>query len=110
MENLICRSTLSHDFYQYLVGRRAGTKKTTLRQCRQLVEWSIEYACMERAERERVLVEWELRWEEFLRWLLSVPEFRAQRPTRAEREAKEKERARELEERARKSAARLTRI
>ena len=37
---------------------------------------------MERAERERVLVEWELRWEEFLRWLLSVPEFRAQRPTR----------------------------
>ena len=63
---------------------------------------------MERAERERVLVEWELRWEEFLRWVLSVPEFRAQRLTRAEREAEEKQRARELEERAKKSAAEAT--
>ena len=72
-------STLSHDFYQYLVGRPRGAKRTTLRQCRQLVQWSLEHACMDPTERERVLVEWELRWVEFLDWLLNVPEFRAER-------------------------------
>lgn len=35
-------------------------------------------------ERERVQIEWELRWDEFLNWINSVPEFRVEKFTRAE--------------------------
>ncbi|RYP58636.1 hypothetical protein DL769_008853 [Monosporascus sp. CRB-8-3] len=100
------RSTLSHDFYQYIVGRKDGQKKTTLQQCRQLIQWSIDHACMTQEERERVQVEWELRWDEFLDWVNKVPEFQVKKPTRAEVAAMEAvaERKAKEEEGKRKAA------
>lgn len=60
------RSSLSHDFYQVMVGKAdmglAGWK--------QLVLWSIEHACMDDAERVAVLQQWEKQWEEFLEWVV----------------------------------------
>lgn len=47
-------------------------------------------------ERERVQVEWELRWDEFLKWINNVPEFKVEKHTHAgkaevETEAKQQE-------------------
>ncbi|KAI1458779.1 Metallo-dependent hydrolase [Annulohypoxylon moriforme] len=65
-------STLSHDFYEFLVGNR----NMNLFGWRQLARWSIDHSCMSLVERERVLAEWERRWrEEF------IPELR-EKPTR----------------------------
>ncbi|KAI1662234.1 Metallo-dependent hydrolase [Daldinia decipiens] len=61
------RSTLSHDFYEVMVGNRS----MNLFGWRQLARWSIDHACMNQVERERVLVEWERRWkEEFIPQIL----------------------------------------
>ncbi|KAI0847287.1 Metallo-dependent hydrolase [Daldinia vernicosa] len=54
------RSTLSHDFYEVMVGNRS----MNLFGWRQLARWSIDHACMSQVERERVLVEWERRWKD----------------------------------------------
>ncbi|KAI1141483.1 Metallo-dependent hydrolase [Hypoxylon sp. FL0543] len=59
-------STLSHDFYEVLVGNR----NINLFGWRQLARWSIDHSCLSQVERERILVEWERRWtEEFIPWL-----------------------------------------
>ncbi|KAI2628731.1 Metallo-dependent hydrolase [Hypoxylon sp. NC1633] len=73
----IFRSTLSHDFYEVMVGNR----NMNLHGWRQLAIWSIDHACMNEVERERVLVEWERRWnDEFIPGLLGKPP--AHRPAR----------------------------
>lgn len=57
------RSTLSHDFYEVMV----GNQNMNLYGWHQLALWSIDHACLSRVERERMLVEWERRWtEEFI--------------------------------------------
>ncbi len=85
-----------------MVGRKDGGQKTSLQQCRQLVQWSIDHACMTPDERERVQVEWELRWGEFLDWINSIPEFKAEKLTRAER-AEAERKAKEQEEKSKAS-------
>ncbi|KAI1079879.1 Metallo-dependent hydrolase [Whalleya microplaca] len=54
------RSTLSHDFYEVMV----GNKKMNLHGWRQLAKWSIDHSCMNEVERARVLCEWDRRWRE----------------------------------------------
>ncbi|KAG7117596.1 Adenosine deaminase AGSA like protein [Verticillium longisporum] len=56
------RSTLSHDFYQFMVGRQ----DTTLFGWKQLIQWSIKHACMEDKQRNKVTAVWEGLWETFL--------------------------------------------
>ncbi|KAI0888359.1 Metallo-dependent hydrolase [Annulohypoxylon maeteangense] len=76
-------STLSHDFYEFMVGNR----NMNLYGWRQLARWSIDHSCMSVVERERILVEWERRWrEEFIPELLGKQS--AQRPTRFDRLSK----------------------
>lgn len=74
------RSTLSHDFYEVMVGNR----DMNLHGWRQLARWSIDHSCLTPVERERVLVEWERRWkEEFIPEVLRGPP--TTRPVRLDR-------------------------
>ncbi|KAI2610084.1 Metallo-dependent hydrolase [Hypoxylon fragiforme] len=70
-------STLSHDFYEVMVGNR----NMNLYGWRQLARWSLDHSCMSQVERERVLVEWERRWkEEFIPQILEEnPDYRPAR-------------------------------
>lgn len=61
-----CRTTLSHDFYQVMIGK----DDMTLHGWRQLVEWSLEHSRMDDAERADALREWEKLWDGFVRWVL----------------------------------------
>ncbi|OHE98046.1 adenosine/AMP deaminase [Colletotrichum orchidophilum] len=63
----IFRSTLSHDFYQAMVGKT----DMTLHGWRQLIEWSLEHSCMSKEELAAVRMEWEKRWKKFLEWILT---------------------------------------
>lgn len=69
------RSTLSHDFYQFLVGRGRGDQAMTLHVCKQLIQWSIEHACLDDKERLEIQGEWETRWGEFIRWINATNAF-----------------------------------
>ncbi|XXG95465.1 jun-like transcription factor [Hypoxylon texense] len=65
-------STLSHDFYEVMV----GNQNMNLYGWHQLALWSIEHSCLSPVERERMLVEWQRRWtEEF------IPEVLEGRPS-----------------------------
>lgn len=55
-------STLSHDFYQVLVGKR----DMTLFGWKQLIEWSLEHSCMSKDEYKAVHREWAKRWDRFV--------------------------------------------
>ncbi|KAM0276495.1 hypothetical protein ACHAQH_006684 [Verticillium albo-atrum] len=56
------RSTLSHDFYQFMVGKQ----DTTLFGWKQLIQWSLEHACMEEELSKKVTAAWQGLWEAFL--------------------------------------------
>ncbi|KAK6451405.1 adenosine deaminase CECR1 [Trichoderma asperellum] len=56
------RSSLSHDFYQVMVGK----KSMGLYGWKQLVMWSLEHACLEDEERKDITRHWEMLWREFL--------------------------------------------
>lgn len=72
-------STLSHDFYEVMV----GNWNMNLFGWRQLARWSIDHSCLSTVERERILVEWERRWKsEFIPELLGK---HVQRPVRLDR-------------------------
>ncbi|KAH8811980.1 adenosine deaminase family protein-like protein [Xylogone sp. PMI_703] len=60
------RSSLSHDFYQVMIGSNA----MDLYGWKQLIIWSLEKSCMSDAERESVTREWEVRWDEFCQWIV----------------------------------------
>ncbi|EON99278.1 putative adenosine amp deaminase protein [Phaeoacremonium minimum UCRPA7] len=62
------RSTLSHDFYQVLIGKT----DMDLHGWRQLIEWSLEHSCMSPKELDAVRFEWEKRWEVFLDWIIQT--------------------------------------
>ncbi|GJN73695.1 hypothetical protein PLICBS_007778 [Purpureocillium lilacinum] len=64
----IFRSSLSHDFYQVMVGKA----DMDLFGWKQLILWSLEHACLGDAERRRVLHAWEAQWDEYLRWLVDA--------------------------------------
>ncbi|KAL2272405.1 hypothetical protein FJTKL_06743 [Diaporthe vaccinii] len=67
----LLNSTLSHDFYQAMV----GGPDMTLFGWKQLIEWSIEHACMSSAEQQDVRLMWKVRWERFLDAV--IKDFRA---------------------------------
>ncbi|XDG06167.1 hypothetical protein ABKA04_005782 [Annulohypoxylon sp. FPYF3050] len=72
-------STLSHDFYEVMI----GNWNMNLFGWRQLARWSIDHSCLSTVERERILVEWERRWKsEFIPELLGK---HVQRPVRLDR-------------------------
>ncbi|ODA80826.1 hypothetical protein RJ55_03786 [Drechmeria coniospora] len=60
------RSTLSHDFYQIMV----GSADMDLFGWKQLALWSMDHACLGDAEKTAVLADWQERWEAFLRWMM----------------------------------------
>ncbi|PNY27610.1 Adenosine deaminase-like protein [Tolypocladium capitatum] len=62
----IFRSTLSHDFYQVMVGKA----DMDLYGWKQLVLWSIEHACLTDGEKDKILRQWEAEWEVFLAWVV----------------------------------------
>ncbi|KAI8631210.1 hypothetical protein F5Y19DRAFT_473608 [Xylariaceae sp. FL1651] len=56
------KSTLSHDFYEVM----AGHQQINLYGWKQLAIWSIEHSCLSTVERERTMIEWGKRWEDFI--------------------------------------------
>lgn len=46
-----------------------GKADMTLHGWRQLIEWSIEHACMDEVERADVYNHWEKAWFEFVDWI-----------------------------------------
>lgn len=62
----ISSSTLSHDFYQVMI----GSHSMSLHGWRVLAEWSLEHSCMTAAERESVHKEWLRRWDIFCQWII----------------------------------------
>ncbi|KAL2192819.1 hypothetical protein P885DRAFT_72682 [Corynascus similis CBS 632.67] len=56
------RSTLSHDFYQIMAGKR----DMTLFGFRQLIEWSIKHSCMDGKTKKSVHSDWEQMWKAFV--------------------------------------------
>ncbi|KAF4959976.1 hypothetical protein FGADI_1250 [Fusarium gaditjirri] len=60
------RSSLSHDFYQVLVGKA----DMGLFGWKQLALWSLEHACLSESEYNRVFSDWEQKWKEFVKWMI----------------------------------------
>ena len=60
------RSSLSHDFYQVMI----GSESMTLLGWKQLAKWSLEHSCMNPDEMESVTAEWERRWGDFCLWIV----------------------------------------
>ncbi|AEO59357.1 hypothetical protein MYCTH_2119593 [Thermothelomyces thermophilus ATCC 42464] len=56
------RSTLAHEFYQIMAGKR----NMTLIDFRQLAYWSLEFSCMTPAEKNAVIDDWEKMWSYFV--------------------------------------------
>ena len=59
-------STLSHDFYQVMV----GSKSMSLHGWRVLAEWSLEHSCMTPSEKSHVKKKWIDSWNEFCQWII----------------------------------------
>lgn len=58
-------STLSHEFYQVMV----GDTRMTIHGWRQLVEWSIEHSCMTTEEQTQAMKIVRREWETFCEWI-----------------------------------------
>jgi adenosine deaminase CECR1 len=59
------RSSLSHDFYQVMVGKA----DMGLFGWKQLAMWSIDHASLNEEERDNMKYEWNQQWNEFLKWV-----------------------------------------
>lgn len=59
----VSRSSLSHDFYQVMIGKA----DMGLYGWKQLILWSLEHSCMEDEERLKILERWGLEWDKFLK-------------------------------------------
>ncbi|KAM5350567.1 hypothetical protein ACJ41O_007072 [Fusarium nematophilum] len=62
------RSSLSHDFYQVMVGKA----DMGLFGWKQLVLWSLEHACLDGSEYARIHANWEREWHEFVKWVIEA--------------------------------------
>ncbi|KAI9151973.1 Adenosine deaminase 2 [Paramyrothecium foliicola] len=62
------RSSLSHDFYQVMVGR----SDMSLYGWKQLVLWSMEHSCLSDDERTDMMQRWESSWIQFLEWVVET--------------------------------------
>jgi len=59
-------STLSHDFYQVMI----GSQQMSLHGWRVLAEWSIEYSCMDKPDQALVTKQFTKKWNEFCQWII----------------------------------------
>ncbi|KAI9734177.1 MAG: hypothetical protein M1818_006949 [Claussenomyces sp. TS43310] len=59
-------STLSHDFYQVMI----GSTYQNLLGWKVLAKWSLEHSCLNENERAIVDGEWDAQWSAFLRWII----------------------------------------
>lgn len=59
---VVLSSTLSHDFYQVMVGK----SDMTLYGWKQLIEWSLQHSCLSTEEYETIYGEWARKWDTFL--------------------------------------------
>lgn len=64
----VWESTLSHDFYQVLM----GSENMGLTGWRVLVQWSIEYSCMTNGEKNTALTVFGSKWEQFCQHIIDV--------------------------------------
>lgn len=62
------RSTLSHDFYQAMV----GSENMSLLGWKQLALWSLEHSCMEQDEKKEVTKVWQQKWDDFCQWIVAT--------------------------------------
>ncbi|CAD6439791.1 b412b1f9-ccf0-446c-a8d7-81504a189034 [Sclerotinia trifoliorum] len=60
------RSSLSHDFYQVMI----GSESMSLYGWKQLAKWSLEHSCMDAEERKDVTKEWTTRWKDYCQWIV----------------------------------------
>ncbi|RDL39589.1 uncharacterized protein BP5553_03929 [Venustampulla echinocandica] len=60
------RSSLSHDFYQVMI----GADSMSLYGWKQLAMWSLEHSCMEPEQLADVTEEWTRRWQDFCEWII----------------------------------------
>lgn len=60
------RSSLSHDFYQVMIGSEA----MTLQGWKQLAKWSLDHSCMGADQLKIVKTEWSKKWNEFCHWIV----------------------------------------
>ncbi|CAG8976138.1 hypothetical protein HYALB_00002419 [Hymenoscyphus albidus] len=64
------RSSLSHDFYQVMI----GSESMSLFGWKQLAKWSLEHSCMEPDLKAEVTAMWEEKWEDFCHWIVEEHE------------------------------------
>ncbi|RDW94438.1 metallo-dependent hydrolase-2 [Coleophoma crateriformis] len=62
------RSSLSHDFYQAMI----GSENMTLLGWKQLAQWSLEHSCMDVHDKEQVTAVWQHKWDEFCQWIVDT--------------------------------------
>ncbi|KAF5658197.1 CECR1-like protein [Fusarium heterosporum] len=62
------RSSLSHDFYQVMVGKA----DMGLFGWKQLVLWSLEHACLSASEYNSIFRDWEQKWKDFVQWIIDT--------------------------------------
>lgn len=57
----------------------------TLHVCKQLVEWSIQHACLDDDERREIHSEWAGRWDAFISWINESEAFAVGAETQEEK-------------------------
>lgn len=62
------RSSLSHDFYQVMI----GSESMDLLGWKQLAIWSLEHSCMSEQLRETVTAKWKEQWYTFCEWIVDT--------------------------------------
>jgi hypothetical protein len=66
--NLLCfRNSVSHEFYQVMV----GSPSMNLHGWRQLCEWSIQYSCLSNEEKQQAFKIFWREWETFCKWVVT---------------------------------------
>lgn len=70
-------SSLSHEFYQVMV----GDTRMSIHGWKQLAEWSIEHSCLSSVQRKGALEIFAAEWETFCQWVVdSYGEYAATLP------------------------------
>jgi len=61
-------ASLSHEFYQVMV----GDTRTTIHGWKQLAEWSIEHSCLKDKEKQRAMTIFKRDFEAFCGWVVET--------------------------------------
>ncbi|KAK2627305.1 hypothetical protein QTJ16_003271 [Diplocarpon rosae] len=62
------KSSLSHDFYQVMI----GAESMSLQGWKQLAKWSLEHSCMDPQQLKSVTAEWNAKWDDFCQWIIDA--------------------------------------